>query len=235
MSDSSIIKEIRQHLFEMQDIKYRDFNSKLIPNISLEQQIGIRIPALRGYARELLRRPQQELEPFLADLPHKYHEENHLHGFLLEGIRDYGECVERLNAFLPFIDNWGVCDTVAPKALGKHRQELLTEIKKWLRSEHPYTVRYGMGMLMRHFLDEDFSPEYLELVACASSEEYYVNMMAAWYFATALAKQWDAAIVFLKEGRLDAWVHNKAIQKAVESRRISEERKGHLRGLRKGH
>lgn len=228
-----ITKEIRQHLLTLQDIEYRDFNSRLIPNVELSRQIGIRTPKLRSYAKELSRRPLEELDGFFQELPHLYHEENNLHGFLLEGIRDYGACMERLEAFLPFIDNWATCDTTAPKVFKKHKGELLGQIRQWLASDHTYTIRYGIGMLMREFLDEDFVPEYLELVAGLCSEEYYVNMMIAWYFATALAKQWDEALPYLREGRLGQWCHNKTIQKAVESYRITGGQKEYLRTLRR--
>ncbi len=228
-----ISEEIRSHLMTLEDTKYRDFNSRLIPNVALDRQIGIRMPLLRKYAKELSRRPLEELDGFLGELPHFYHEENNLHGFLLEGIRDYGECMERLKAFLPYIDNWATCDTTAPKVFAKHRPKLLQEIRGWLDSDHPYTVRYGIGILMRHFLDEDFSEEYLSLVGRIRSGEYYVNMMIAWYFATALAKQWEAAVPYLKEMRLDPWCHNKTIQKAVESYRITSGQKEYLRTLRR--
>lgn len=228
-----ITEEIRQRLLELQDLAYRDFNSKLIPNVDPDRQIGIRTPALRAYAKELSRRPLEELDGFFRALPHFYYEENNLHGFLLEGIGDYDQCMERLEEFLPYVDNWATCDTMAPKVFRKHRQELLGRIREWLTSEHTYTVRYGVGMLMREFLDEDFKPEYLELVAGIRSQEYYVNMMIAWYFATALAKQWEAAIPYIQEGRLEPWCHNKTIQKAVESYRITAEQKKYLRTLRK--
>lgn len=225
-----IEKEIRDRLFELQDLEYRDFHSRLMPTVDKELVIGVRTPALRKLAKELAK--EEEYMDFLSILPHKYYEENNLHGFLLEGIRDYKVCVERLNQFLPFVDNWATCDMMSPKIFKKHKEELLMEIQRWLASEHTYTIRYGINMLMTHYLDEDFKEEYLQWVAKLHSGEYYVNMMIAWYFATALAKQRDSAISYIEERRLEPWTHNKAIQKAVESRRISPEDKLYLKSLK---
>ena len=225
-----ITEEIRQSLFELQDIKYRDFQAKLIPGKDTEIMIGVRTPELRKLAKQMLKR--EDIGEFLRDLPHRYFDEDQLHAFIVSGIKEYGKCMEELMRFLPFVDNWATCDQMSPGVFKKHRPELLAEIREWLGSEHTYTVRFGIGMLMQHFLDEDFDPAYPELVAGVHSEEYYVNMMIAWYFATALAKQYDAVLPFIERRRLDPWTHNKTIQKAVESYRISDEQKEYLRSLK---
>ena len=225
-----ITEEIRQSLFELQDIKYRDFQAKLIPGKDTETMIGVRTPELRKLAKQMLKR--EDIGEFLRDLPHRYFDEDQLHAFIVSGIKEYGKCMEELMRFLPFVDNWATCDQMSPGVFKKHKPELLAEIREWLGSEHTYTVRYGIGMLMQHFLDEDFDPAYPELVAGVRSEEYYVNMMIAWYFATALAKQYDAVLPFIEGRRLDPWTHNKTIQKAVESYRISDEQKEYLRSLK---
>ena len=225
-----ITEEIRQSLFELQDIKYRDFQAKLIPGKDTETMIGVRTPELRKLAKQMLKR--EDIGEFLRDLPHRYFDEDQLHAFIVSGIKEYGKCMEELMRFLPFVDNWATCDQMSPGVFKKHRPELLAEIREWLGSEHTYTVRFGIGMLMQHFLDEDFDPAYPELVAGVHSEEYYVNMMIAWYFATALAKQYDAVLPFIEGRRLDPWTHNKTIQKAVESYRISDEQKEYLRSLK---
>ena len=225
-----ITEEIRQSLFALQDIKYRDFQAKLIPGTDAETMIGVRTPELRKLAKQMLKR--EEIGEFLQDLPHRYFDENQLHAFIVSGIREYGKCMEELMRFLPFVDNWATCDQMSPGVFKKHKPELLAEIREWLGSEHTYTVRFGIGMLMQHFLDEDFDPAYPELVAGVHSEEYYVNMMIAWYFATALAKQYDAVLPFIEGRRLDPWTHNKTIQKAVESYRISDEQKEYLKSLK---
>ena len=225
-----ITEEIRQSLFDLQDIKYRDFQAKLIPGTDTETMIGVRTPELRKLAKQMLKR--EEIGEFLQDLPHRYFDENQLHAFIISGIREYGKCMEELERFLPYVDNWATCDQMSPVVFKKHKQELLSGIREWIRSEHTYTVRFGIGMLMQHFLDDDFDPAYPELVAGVRSEEYYVNMTIAWYFATALAKQYDAVLPYLEGRRLDPWVHNKTIQKAVESYRISDEQKEYLRSLK---
>ena len=225
-----ITEEIRQSLFALQDIKYRDFQAKLIPGTDAETMIGVRTPELRKLAKQMLKR--EEIGEFLQDLPHRYFDENQLHAFIVSGIREYGKCMEELTRFLPFVNNWATCDQMSPVVFKKHKQELLSEIGEWLGSAHTYTVRFGIGMLMQHFLDEDFDPAYPELVAGVHSEEYYVNMMIAWYFATALAKQYDAVLPFIEGRRLDPWTHNKTIRKAVESYRISDEQKEYLRSLK---
>ncbi len=225
-----ICEEIREKLFELRDEEYKAFHAKLIPTVSEDSIIGVRTPALRKCAKEMGRHPR--IGEFLAALPHPYYDENNLHGFILEGIKDYGECLAAVEAFLPYIDNWATCDMLAPKVFGRHREELLEPVRRWIASEDTYTIRFAMNMLMRFYLDGDFKPEYLELVCGVASGEYYVNMMIAWYFATALAKQYEAALPYIEQRRLAAWTHNKAIQKACESRRITEEQKAYLRSMK---
>ena len=196
----------------------------------MESFIGIRVPVLRKFAKEFTK--EKECEEFLQQLPHEYYDENMLHGLLISEVKDYEECIRLTDTFLPFVDNWAVCDCFSPKVFAQHKPELLPAIRRWLGSDQVYTVRYGIGMLMRYYLDDAFRPEYLAWVAAVHSEEYYVNMMRAWYFATALAKQPAAALPWLTEKRLDVWTHNKTIQKAVESYRIPPEQKQALRALR---
>lgn len=227
---SNAEQDIQRRLFKLQDLKYKDFSSKLTPTVDPETVIGVRTPELRKLAKEYARTP--EAEQFLKILPHRYFEENNLHGFLIEAIRDYDAAIDAVEAFLPHIDNWATCDLMSPKVFKKHLPELYEKIKVWMQSDKTYTVRFGIGMLMSHYLDDAFRPEMPELVAAIRSEEYYVNMMIAWYFATALYKQPDAVMPFIEEQRLEKWSHNKAIQKAIESRRISNETKAYLRTLR---
>lgn len=227
---SRVRSDLQKQLFELQDLEYREFHSRLMPEIDIENIIGIRVPVLRAFAKQLA--GTEMAERFIQELPHTYYEENNLHMMLITSIRDYDRCLYELQRFLPYIDNWATCDFPAPKCFAKHKQELLPEIRMWIVSGETYTIRYGIGMLMRLYLDEDFSPEYLDIVTGISSEEYYVNMMLAWYLATALAKQWEAVIPYLEERRLPDWVHRKTIQKAIESRRITEEQKAYLRSLR---
>lgn len=221
---------VQQRLFEMQDLKYRDFNSRLIPNVDPETVIGVRTPQLRKLAKELFRHPEKDA--FLEKLPHRYYEEWNLHGFLIEQVQDFDACVEQLERFLPYIDNWATCDLVTPKVFKSHLPELLEYIRRWLASGQVYTVRYGIRMLMWFYLETEFEPEYLELAA-VRSEEYYIRMAVAWYFQAALTKQYDAALPWLKQNRLEPWVHNKTIQKAVESYQIPDDRKTYLRGLKR--
>lgn len=221
---------IRARLFALQDEGYRAFHSRLMPTVPPETVIGVRVPALRRLAKQLAGTPQAEA--FLQELPHTYYEENNLHAFLLESIRDYDAALAATEKFLPYIDNWATCDSFCPKVFAKHKEELLPVLRRWMASDHPYTVRYGMEMLMRYYLDEDFRPEHLAWAAAVHSGEYYINMMRAWYFATALAKQPEAALPWLTERRLDVWTHNKTLQKAVESSRIPAETKAFLRTLR---
>lgn len=220
---------IQERLNELADPKYRDFQIKLIPNVSADRILGIRMPDIRKLAKEIDRAEAQE---FLRELPHKYVDEDLLHGTIIAGIKDFDSCMIELERFLPFIDNWAVCDTISPKCFGKHKSELLTKISEWMGSTETYTIRFGIGMLMRWYLDGDFGPRYIEDVSTIRSEEYYVNMMIAWYFATALAKQWDHAVKYIEDRRLDKWTHNKAIQKACESYRITSEQKEYLKKLK---
>ena len=225
-----ISEEIREELFRLRDDKYRDFQIKLIPTVGQDSVIGVRTPELRKLAKQAAKR--EDVKSFLNDLPHRYFEENQLHAFIISELKDYGTCMEETERFLPYVDNWATCDQMSPKVFKKHRNELLERIEKWIRSGETYTVRFGTGMLMEHFLDGDYDPAYPEMAAGIRSEEYYVNMMTAWYFATALAKQYDTVLPFIEDKRLDAWTHNKAIQKALESYRIAPERKEYLRSLR---
>ena len=227
----AVIHRIQEELFAMQDVDYRDFHSRLIPNIAPERIIGVRTPELRKYAKQLGK--TKEAAVFLDELPHYYYEENNLHGFLLEQIKDYDTCIAQWNRFLPCVDNWATCDMPSPKVFKKNLPQLLSQIRLWMDSAETYTVRFAIGMLMRFYLeDETFSPEYPEWVAAVRSEEYYINMMVAWYFATALAKQWEVVFPYIQERRLSQWCHNKSIQKAVESNRITPEQKANLRKLR---
>lgn len=222
--------ELQKQLFAMQDLKYKEFHSKLLPGIEQESVIGIRTPMLRKFAKEY--RKSEAAKAFLQELPHRYYEENNLHMMMITEEKDYQMRLKQVKEFLPYINNWATCDLPLPKCFAKHKQELLSEIKQWLTSNETYIVRYGIGVLMRLYLDEDFKLEYLEWVSAVRSEEYYVNMMIAWYFATALAKQWDDAIIYLEKKKLSEWVHRKTIQKAIESYRITSEQKQYLRSLR---
>ena len=224
------VDEIRKKLFELQDTKYRDFQSKLIPSIDPETVIGVRTPELRKFSKEILK--IGDYAEFLSNLPHKYFDENQLHAFLISGMKDYEECLNALGNFLPYVDNWATCDQMSPKVFKKHRTELVQKIKEWIGSTDVYTIRFAVGMLMEHFLDEDFSEEYPEMVSKLRSDEYYVNMMIAWYFATALAKQYDVILPYIEQKKLDTWTHNKSIQKAVESYRITDEQKEYLKTLK---
>ena len=221
---------IRETLFSLRDEKFAAFQARLIPNVAPERIIGVRTPALRKLAKTL--RGSGEAEEFLKALPHDFFEENNLHAFLLCEMKDFDACVQAVEDFLPYVDNWATCDQMSPGVFRKNKQALLPYIRCWIASERCYTRRFGTGMLMSHFLDEDFREEYLRLVSDKRSEEYYVNMMIAWYFATALAKQYEAALPYLENRRLDPWVHNKTIQKAVESFRVSDEHKNYLRTLK---
>lgn len=224
------VEEIRKELFKMQDLKYRDMQVKIIPNIPADSIIGVRTPALRALAKQLLK--TGDTDPFLSVLPHEYFDENQLHAFIVSGIKDLDRCMEETIRFLPYVDNWATCDQMSPKVFKKHRPELLDKIKVWINSDETYTIRFGIGMLMEHFLDEDFDPSYPKMVSAIRSDEYYVNMMTAWYFATALAKHYEAILPFIEGKRLDDWTHNKAIQKSVESYRITPEQKEYLKSLK---
>ena len=221
--------EIQKRLFELQDTEYRDFGAKIINNIPKERIIGVRSPALRKLAAEYR---GKDVSAFLNELPHTYHEENYLHAQFINTMKNFGDCMRETERFLPYIDNWAICDTLAPKVFAKHRSELLGKIPLWHASGHTYTIRFGTGALMRWFLDEDFDTKYADMAAAVRSDEYYVNMMTAWYFATALAKQYDAVLPYIEQRKLDPWTHNKAIQKATESFRVSDEHKAYLRTLK---
>lgn len=222
--------EIQERLFALQDPGYRAFTAPLLPGVPLESIIGVRTPAVRKLAKEL--KKEGKAEAFLEELPHRYFEENGLHAALLCEERDFARCLEQVERFLPWVDNWATCDGLSPGCFKKNRAALMERVPAWLGSSRTYTIRFGIGVLMNQFLDEDFRPDYLDRVARLRSEEYYVNMMIAWYFATALAKQYEAALPYLENRRLDRWTHNKSIQKAVESYRVTEERKAYLRTLR---
>lgn len=223
--------KIQQQLFALRDEKYKAFHSKLIPTIDPQTIIGVRTPELRKLAKQIEQEP--ETQEFLHTLPHRYYEENNLHDFLLERVKDYPTFLAELNAFLPYVDNWATCDGLRPKCVKKHLPEFLQEIRGWMQSERTYTIRFGINMLMSFYLDDAFQEEYLSWVAQVQSEEYYVQMMQAWYFATALAKQWDSTILYLQNDQLGTWIHNKTIQKAIESRRISTQQKQLLRTLKR--
>lgn len=225
-----INKDIEKRLFELQDEGYRDFQSKLIPSVPDVGFIGVRTPELRALAKEFAKR--EDVGEFLGALPHKYFDENQLHAFIISLMKDFDRCVAEVERFLPYVDNWATCDQMSPKVFKKHKAEFLSYINKWIKSEQTYTIRFGVGMFMEHFLDEDFSLKYANTVAAIRSDEYYVNMMVAWYFATALAKQYDSIIPFIEGRKLDSWTHNRAIQKSVESRRISPEQKAYLKTLK---
>ena len=222
--------EIVAELFRMRDEEYARMQAKIIPTVPADRIIGVRTPALRAFAKELYRDPGAE--EFLAGVPHRYFDEDQLHAFVISQEKDFDRCLAEVDAFLPFIDNWATCDQLSPKAFKKEPERLLPSVYRWIGSDHPYTVRFAVGMLMQHFLGERFDVKYAELAAGIRSGEYYVNMMIAWYFATALAKQYEAVLPYLKEKRLDDWVRRKAIQKSVESFRITAEQKAYLRTLK---
>jgi 3-methyladenine DNA glycosylase AlkD len=222
---------IQESLFALQDLEYRGFHSKLMPTVPKEKVIGVRVPALRTLARTL--RGTEEAAAFLRDLPHTYYEEDNLHAILLESVRDYDGLLAALDAFLPHIDNWATCDMLRPKLLKKHLPALRREIDRWLTSSHVYTVRFALGLLLSFYLDEAFDPADLDRAAEADRADYYLRMMVAWYFSAALAKQYPVALSYLREGHLSPWTHNKAIQKAVESRRLTPAQKDTLRALKR--
>ena len=225
-----MMDRIRNHLLEMSEESYKNFQCKLMPTVESEKVLGIRIPKLRAFAKQLVR--ENAWEDFVSELPHNYFEENNLHAFLIERIKDYGNCIAEINRFLPYVDNWATCDSLDPRCFKKHRVELLDEIKKWVASSHTYTVRFGIKMLMTYFLDDAFEPKYAETVANIKSDEYYINMMISWYFATALAKQWGSVIPYIEQRKLPAWIHAKTIQKSIESYRITPTQKEYLRTLK---
>ena len=218
---------IRKTLLSSGEAEYREFSSKLMPAVDKECVIGIRIPFLRKYAKTI-----KDCDDFLNDLPHMYFEENNLHAFIIEKEKDFDTCIDKLNTFLPYVDNWATCDSMKPGVLKENTEKLLKHINRWIKSDDTYTVRYAINLLMSFYLDDKFDADYLRLVAGVQSDEYYINMMRAWYFATALAKQYDKTLPYIENGRLDIWTHNKTIQKAVESLRISEEKKQYLKTLK---
>ena len=224
------MEKIENELFKLQDKKYQEFQAKLIPTRNPNTIIGVRTPELRKYAKDLLK--NNEYKEFLKELPHKYFDENQLHAFIISGIKDYDECINYVNQFLPYIDNWATCDQMSPKIFKKNHDILLKEIKNWIKSKETYIIRFGIGMLMQHFLDEDFNPEYLEWVSNIESKEYYVNMMIAWYFAKKKKKKYVVTISYIENKKLDVWCHNKTIQKAIESYRITPEQKEYLKSLK---
>lgn len=227
---NTLEENVRKDLWDLQDVSYKEFHQSLMPTVDPNLVIGIRMPQMRKYAKTFARTP--EAEEYLHLLPHKYYEENNLHALLLESVKDYNKLIPALCEFLPYIDNWATCDLMTPKVFKKHTDELLEMIQQWIVSEHPYTIRFAIEMLMKFYLDESFRPEYLDLVAGVISDEYYVNMMIAWYMATALAKQYESAIIILQKQKLSKWVHNKSIQKALESYRITPNQKNYLRTLK---
>lgn len=222
--------KIYKELQALKEKECADFQAKLVPTIEPSTILGIRVPKLRALAKSYIR--DQECQVFLDSLPHNYYDENMLHAILISEMKDYDKCINRLEAFLPYVDNWAVCDIMSPKLFKRYKEDLMTRIKVWVSSEETYTIRFGLGMLMTHFLDEDFRPEYLDMASSTRSDEYYVNMMIAWFFATALAKQWEVSLPYIEDKRLDDWIHKKAIQKARESLRISKEKKEYLKGLK---
>ncbi len=224
--------KFRQRLFEMADSKYGDFQENLTPTITRESIIGVRLPKLRALAKECIKDP--DIDEFLHDLPHQYYDENMLHSCILSEMKDYNQVTAYIDEFLPYIDNWAVCDTLLPKAYKRRdcRSELIKKAMEWMSSEEEYTCRYGVGVIMRYYLDEDFKEEYLQIPAGIVSDKYYINMMIAWMYATALGKRWDATIPYIQEYRLPKWVHNKTIQKARESFRIAPEQKEYLKSFK---
>ena len=224
------MQEIVDLLLLKQDIKYRDFQAPLFPNVDKETIIGVRTPDLKKLAKELF--GSETANKFIETLPHRYFDENQLHAVIISLIKDYETCLKEVEIFLPYVDNWATCDQLSPKVFVKHKDELIISIKKWLKSKDTYTVRFAIGMLLQHYLDESFKEEYLKLVSGIKSDEYYTNMMIAWYFATALAKQYKVSIKYIEDKCLDPWVNNKTIQKAVESYRITDEQKTYLKSLK---
>lgn len=225
------MNELQQNLFGMRDAAYAAFIAKLTPGFPPSHFIGVRVPLLRTIARSFAKE-EAASQRFLSHLPHSYYEEDMLHGMLISLVKDYDRCLDLTDRFLPYVDNWAVCDTLSPKVFAKHKAQLLENILRWSSSSHTYTCRFGLRMLMTHFLDDSFSADFLEIPAAIRSEEYYVKMMVAWFFATALAKQWEATLPYLENRQLDLWTHRKTIQKAIESYRIPPERKDYLRTLR---
>lgn len=228
----NLMRNIREELLQLEDLPYKDFLSRLIPTVDKNKIIGIRAPILRKYAKELFKKDLETAFYFLEDLPHQYYEENNLHGFLIEETKDFETALQLTNDFLPFIDNWASCDSFSPKVFKKHPERMFKQASKWIESKYTYTVRYGIGVYLSNFLDDEFKPEILEIVSRISSEEYYVKMMIAWFFSYAVIKQKSSTLPYLEDRILEKWIHNKTIQKCIDSRRITEEEKNHLRSLR---
>lgn len=224
------MKKIEEDLFALQDKDYQIFQSKLIPTMESNKMIGVRTPELRKYAKKVIK--ENNYIDFINELPHKYFDENQLHAFIISEIKDYDECITYINKFLPYVDNWATCDQMSPKVFKKNHDKLIEQIKNWIKSKETYTIRFGIGMLMQHFLDDNFNESYLKLVSNVKSNEYYVKMMQAWYFATSLAKQYDKTLPYIENKKLETWIHNKTIQKAVESYRITTEQKEYLKSLK---
>lgn len=220
--------KIISDLFGMRDEKFAKFNASLIPTTDAKNVIGVRTPDLRKYAKTI-----SSPDKFLSELPHKYFEENQIHAFILSDIRDFEKCINLVDAFLPYVDNWATCDQLIPKIFAKNTEQLFPHIRKWIKSKHTYTVRFAIGLLMRFYLGEKFDSSYADMVIKIKSDEYYINMMRAWYFATALSKNWDDIICIIENKKLDPWTHNKTIQKSIESYRISDKQKNHLKTLKK--
>ena len=218
-------------LKSLKDDGYAKMQEKIIPNIDPKTIIGVRVPEVRKLAKKYIN--TKEGEEFIKVLPHKYYDENMLHGSILTEYKDYDECIKQVDRFLPYVDNWAVCDTMSPKVFKKNKDKLIKKIKEWSKSNKTYTCRFGIEMLMSHFLDDDFKKEYLEIPAKVKLEDYYIKMMIAWFFATALAKKWDDTIGYIENNKLDVWVHNKTIQKARESYRITDEQKEYLKTLKR--
>ena len=221
---------LQEELFKLQDTAYRNFHSSLMPGVEKEAVIGVRTPVLRAFAKKFSK--TEEAEQFMNELPHKYYEENNVHAALIGFEKDYGKAIKLLDEFLPFVDNWATCDMMRISVFKKHLPELYSKIPEWLSSDNPYTVRFGIKMLMDFFLGENFTAECAERVCSISREEYYVKMMVAWYFATALAKNYNEILPYIENKRLEKQTHNKAIQKAIESYRITDEQKSYLRTLK---
>ena len=224
------INEIKKDLYKNQDKKYQKFESSLIPNIDKNTIIGVRTPVLKNMAKKLIK--ENLSAEFIKTIPHKYFEENQIHSFILSESKDFDECIKNVNSFLKYVDNWATCDQLCPKVFKKYKKELLINVKKWINTKRTYYVRFGIKMLMSHFLDEDFDKKYLKIVSSINSNEYYINMMIAWYFATALAKQYDDAIIYIEKSKLSPWVHNQTIKKAMESYRVSDKNKKYLKSLK---
>ena len=225
------MNSIKEDLLKMQDKDYRDFQIKLLPTVNPNTVIGVRTPELRKYAKKLIK--ENIYTAFLEELPHRYFDENQLHAFIISELKDYNECISYINKFLPLVDNWATCDQMSPKIFKKNHEDLVKQIKKWIKSKDTYAIRFGICTLMQHYLDEDFKIEYLSIISKIKSKEYYVNMMIAWFFATALAKKYKETIPIIENQKLDTWTHNKTIQKAIESYRITQEQKEYLKSLKR--